>query len=476
MRGSAGESRAACFCGVPLLGWLAVLCTALSLSCLCPLAQAAQRTPSPVALTGSEISAESPNVAVNAQGDALALWEGVEQGHSVLRSAFKPSARPWQPAESAPGIFPITHQVALNADGDAITLVSSNGLGSAFKPAGRPWLAPETILPELDTSVVPFQTLDVLYPYAYEALNAQGDAVAAWDVALGRRATSDVVQVALRPAGGTWGTPTTLSPEGQQAGAPQLAIDARGDAIVVWVQSESAGQDTEQSAFRPAGGSWASPSTVPTETQDLGDPQVALDARGDALVVSEHVTGVEEGLIHHASHSVQSAVRLAGGSWQPPEEVSEPNPGVAEPQLAMNAHGEAVVVWNRGNLTESVVTGAFGGVGKRWQRPKDLSRANLFPTAPRVALDAHGDAVAVWVGKNGSRYYNTVRASIRLAGRTWMASHALSRSGQLASEPDVGMDERGHAVAVWRAERGKESVIQASVVSLPRRTKHSTAK
>ena len=360
--------------------------------------------------------------------------------------------------------------MALDANGDAMTLVLQNGLGSALKPAGRPWLAPELILPELDTSVVPFQTLDVVYPDL--VVNARGDAVAAWDTYRGRRATSDIVQVAYRPAGGTWGTPTTLSAEG---GAPQAAINAQGDAIVVWTQSQGQGLGSVQSAFRPAGGNWQAPSIVSPNPEDVGGQQVALDGRGDAVVVWEQLSNVEVGPVYRAKHSLQSAARLAGGSWQA-DKISEPNPGVAAPQLAMNARGEAVVVWNSGNLTESIVRGAFGRAGKHWQRPRDLSGTNLSPTAPRVALDGRGDADAAWVRKSAGRYDNTVQASTRLAGRGWLAPHALSKSGQVAGEPDVGMDERGQVFAVWRLERGTQSLIQAADVPLPlRRGKQGVA-
>jgi hypothetical protein len=79
-----------------------------------------------------------------------------------------------------------------------------------------------------------------------------------------------------------------------------------------------------------------------------------------------------------------------------------------------------------------------------WARPvTTLSNASLDASAPQIAVDPNGNAMAVWV-RNGvveaRRYSN--------ATRTWeAAATALSASG--ASAPQVAIDANGNAIAVW---------------------------
>ncbi|HEX4109789.1 MAG TPA: hypothetical protein VHX88_16760 [Solirubrobacteraceae bacterium] len=62
-------------------------------------------------------------------------------------------------------------------------------------------------------------------------------------------------------------------------------MDAAGDAVLSWLVSEPGGDPFELEAARQAaGGAWQAPTTVVTSGQ-LEEPQVALDATGDAISV-----------------------------------------------------------------------------------------------------------------------------------------------------------------------------------------------
>ena len=397
-----------------------------------------------------------PAVGVNARGDAVVVWRSMGLG-----SAFKPAGGRWGTAESLVA-GEAESLAALDARGDAMTLASGE---SAFKPADRPWLPLED-LPGLGA-------VNVLPPYnsyAYDAdlaLNGPGNAVAAWVTGAPpevREQPPELVQTASRPAGGAWQGLMAFSVRGGFEGT-RVALDGRGDAVVAWVRWLAGGQIVE-STYKPAGGTWEAPTDVSVEPGETNVPRVALDARGDAIVAWERGAG--------SNHFVQSAFRPSGGRWQAPENVSVPNPGVPSPELAMNARGEAVVVWNSGNLTYCVVRAAFRRPGKRWGRCAQLSKTNLFPTKPRVGIDARGDAFVAWLGTSGRRYYNTVQAAVKLGAGPWQAPRALSKPGPVAREPDVALSERGYAVAAWTLERGTSTIVQAMSMSLPRsRPKHS---
>jgi hypothetical protein len=85
------------------------------------------------------------------------------------------------------------------------------------------------------------------------ALSPDGHAVALWGGTVGCPAACDyVVQAAVRPPGGSWGAPVTLSTELYfGSGGLVLAMDGAGDAIAAWVGSFA---DESHYAILPAGG------------------------------------------------------------------------------------------------------------------------------------------------------------------------------------------------------------------------------
>jgi len=293
------------------------------------------------------------------------------------------------------------------------------------------------------------------------ALEGQGGALAAWVDSphpSAHAVAPQFVQVASRPAGGTWGSLTTLS-EGQ-FGAAHAALDARGDALVWWVRGDGEGSVAE-SAFRPAGGTWQAATDLPAEWGSPGSLSIALDARGDAVAVWEHLAG--------PNHVVVSAFRPAGRRWETPQDISAPSSGATSPELVMNARGDAIAVWNSGYFTSSALQAAVRTPGKGWGRPRQLWSSNLAPVAPHAALDARGDAVVVWVGVDGLPSGSTVEAATRAAGGAWQKPYPVSARGQIALAPDLAMSARGDAIVVWELEQGRRGVIQAATVQLPPR-------
>jgi hypothetical protein len=104
-----------------------------------------------------------------------------------------------------------------------------------------------------------------------------------------------------------------------------------------------------RTAFRPAGGAWQAPERLSPYGQSAEDANVAFDAHGDAFAVWEaYSSDVPEG---HAHFSIQAAVRPVGGAWQAPVDLSPVEaPGSVHPSLAVDAQGDAIVTWNRGEV------------------------------------------------------------------------------------------------------------------------------
>ena len=299
------------------------------------------------------------------------------------------------------------------AVGLAATLVAA-GLAAPAAAATR-WLPAETL-----SAAGPGH--DAFNPQV--ALDGRGNALAVWELWDGASSSPLGVQAARRPAGGSWGPSVTLSGPGTDH--VRLAVNSRGAAVVVW-RLDDGTEYRIQAVRRPAGGSWGSPVTLSDPGQDPWEPEVAVDARGNATAVWWGASGT------------QAARRPAGGSWGRPVTLSGLHTRSA--RVAVNGRGAVVVVWQRGGTT---VVAARRPAGGRWGRPVTVSADG---GAPEVALDGRGAAVVVWrhVGGGGSQ----VQAARQPAGGSWGRPVTLSDRGQHTAHAQVAVNWRGTAVVVW---------------------------
>ena len=88
------------------------------------------------------------------------------------------------------------------------------------------------------------------------------------------------IAFADRPAGGEWSPPAAvLEDQAWPFAVPQLAVNADGDAVAAWISNAGT---TAWAAFRPAGGTWTAQQV---SNGGAPKPQVAITAAGDAVVV-----------------------------------------------------------------------------------------------------------------------------------------------------------------------------------------------
>jgi PKD domain-containing protein len=248
-----------------------------------------------------------------------------------------------------------------------------------------------------------------------------------------------------------WLAPTDLSTAGRDAEDPQVAVDPAGDAIAVWTRFDGI-HTIVQAAVRQAGGSWVPSGDLSVAGRDAEEPDVAIDAAGNAVAVWRRHNG--------SKYIVQSATRPAGGAWQGPVDLSAAGETAKEPRVAVDAAGDAVAVWTRFDGLDFVVQAAARPAGGAWQGPLDLSAAGQNAEEPRVAIASAANAVALWSRYDGSRF--VVQSARRLAG-VWEKPLDVSVAGQNAEEPQLALDPAGDAVAVWSRFDGAKDIVQAAV-------------
>jgi hypothetical protein len=269
------------------------------------------------------------------------------------------------------------------------------------------------------------------------AVDAAGDATVVWRRSNG---SNDVVQAVLKPVGGRWGAPVTLSEAGQDAHTPEVSVDAAGDAIAVWARSNGS-NNVVQAALEPVGEPWGKPTTLSEAGQEASKPQVAVDAAGDATAVWTRYIGLGSGGM--SNYVVQAAVKPAGEAWEEPTTVSEASQEEGlEPRVAVDAAGDATAVWTRFIYgCCRLVQTAAKPVGESWGTPTTFEAGS----DARVAVNAAGDAAVVWTTYHGPG--DVVQAAVKPVGGTWVKPAMLSEGE--ASVPQVALDAAGDATSVW---------------------------
>jgi hypothetical protein len=376
----------------------------------------------PVDLSGASGNAESPTVAVDPAGDAVAAWKLRLAGSEAIETAYKPAGGVWGAPEAVEFGAAVVETPALAIDeaGDAV-LVWRQGVGgnhvilATSRPAGGSWASPLAI----SSSALNAEAPDV-------AMSPDGTAVAAWQSSSG--ATS-VVETNSLPLAGPWTGEEAISMPATVTEPPHLVANESGDFFAIW--SRSGTGLVAEVATRPAGGGWQAPEQISTPALEAHAPQLAVDTAGDAVAAWYRFDG--------SVGSVEGTSLAAGGSWTTPVRISPLGAEAEAPQVAMSTAGVAQVVWSGWHeathnyqlrATRLQLNGA-------WQPSVLVSRELEEAYGPHVAVDQSGHAIIVWNGEVAAGA--EIMSSFRDETSPLAVSTAGNGSGTVSSGP-AGID------------------------------------
>jgi len=241
----------------------------------------------------------------------------------------------------------------------------------------------------------------------------------------------------------------------RDATGSQVAIDADGDAVVTWCQSDGS-LVRLYAALRRAGRGFAAPRPVSPTDVEVTD----CDQPTNAVAVWNRV--------QLWGTAVEVAVRPAGGSFGPARQLSTPVPaeGYVPPavhyggpaRVAVDDRGNAIVVWSERDGGRKRVFAAARPASGEFGRARALSAPGQHAGAARIAFDAAGDAVAVWRRRSDATGRFQIQAAVRPAGRDFGPAQGISADGQRARAPQLAID----ATIVWRRFDGAHWRIQTA--------------
>lgn len=286
------------------------------------------------------------------------------------------------------------------------------------------------------------------------AIDDNGDALVVWSQFDGRRRT---IWVSRLVAGLAWGEPVQIAADRfTDADSPRVATDSKGGAMVVWRQFDgSVSRNIWASRYVPEHG-WCRAELVGREGSGTAfDPQIALDPYGNAFVLWA-IPGGKQGCVWTNRYVV-------GRGWGSPAALHAGNGGdVVDPRLVCNGYGHAVAVWcqrlgTHYGVWASRYSPAFGW-GESERVGVDLSSS---AAAPQVALNVRGEAIVVWDQSDGAS--GGIWANRFVPGRGWTMAMPVTGSVEGdASAPQVAIDDRGDAVALWIQSSGTHFGIKTS--------------
>lgn len=377
------------------------------------------------------VHAQAGHVAMDAHGNAVAVWrtnDGVTR--IVYASRYTPGAGWGTPESLGMGDIP---QVAMDAAGNAIAVwgrwdAGNYGFWASRRPADGGWGAPELLNPGVTGN------LDRLRI----AMGAQGDAVAVWLESDAGASRYSIHANRYLPGIG-WQGAQVLESVDQQAYDPVVAVDAGGNAVAVWLQTDGTRFNT-MAALSGRSAGWDVPVAIETSAQSAGTPAVAASADGSFMAVWSQPGAFIE----------TWANRFRPGSgWDGPVRIDQGGNGTYNPDVAMGAGGGAVAVWVQNTPGGGNDIWANRYVpGSGWGTPVRMEETSLPANLPRVAVDAAGNALVVWHQDEGASS-TTWAARLPVGGAPRDARRIGSAIPVDSNAPFVAIDGSGGGIAIW---------------------------
>src|SRR3990167_5270658 len=404
------------------------------------LALSAQASPadfsSPLELSKPGSSVVQFALALNASGEAAAVWQSREGPNNLLQLSFFSQ----QERLPAPLILTKTScsiseiQVAVNAEKEIVVLWrEGDGVKGVLKAAvlKEGGMAPqETILAE-------GQRIEGVQL----ALSDQRQAAAVWERKGEERS---VIECATLLLGEEWEKREMVSSDSQRVRCPGVALSRGGDLLAVW--------EEEGRVFAARGlfkGEWETPEPLSDASVTVFSPQLAMNQAGEALVLWQKELGFKRVL--------QGARFTPQQGWSQAENFFGEQESAIDFQLAFNDTGMGVAVWRASSGEELQVRTAIFKGGK-WSKPETVSKKGEYCVDSRVALNNSDCCAVVW--RQADKESSPLKG-VTLSKKGWSSPFFFTEPGKKALHPLLAFNDGGEGVVIWREKRPTGALLEA---------------
>jgi hypothetical protein len=401
--------------------------------------------------SGNTGSAEQPAIAFDGQGNAMAVWCQLDPasmgGKRSIWARHYSASTGWGAAgrigadDALKGFNP---RVAMDANGNAIAVwFWRDDSSTAINVMANRFVAGSGAGSGWGTPV-PLELPNQQPSLPQIAVNASGNAVVVWEQFVGNIPNIRASQfIAGTGAGTGWSPAQLLETTVDSATTPTVVLAASGHAMAVWRQTVDNKTYILASRFSPKTG-WGSPGPISSGNIDLTpSSQLALDAAGNVIAT-------------WVSNSKVWSNRFIADQWGTAAPMDTVNNNY-DPQSAMASNGMATAVWGAdvplpgGGLNTVVLASRTSSATGPWSNPVALNvpGGDVSDAPPQVATDANGNAVVVWQQTESADLWQLWASRYLASSNAWSKPERLDKAAAGVFELQIAMDANGNAILVW---------------------------
>jgi len=241
-------------------------------------------------------------------------------------------------------------------------------------------------------------------------VDQSGNAVFVWrrDVPCGTSAC-ERIQTRVRSADGTLSALQNLSdpmPGGSYPSSlatPKVGVDQSGDAVFTWARRDATTDCSGgpcyriQGIARAATGSLSTVQTLSDPGQHAIQPRIAVDQSGNAVFAWTRNDGSTGCTFHNGCLLLQTVFRSAAGTLSAVQTLSVSGQGAFAPEVGIDQSDRAVFVWQGGGAAPNTrIKSRSRTANGTLSAIQIVSGTNVNKTAPDLAVNSSGNAVASW--------------------------------------------------------------------------------
>lgn len=232
-----------------------------------------------------------------------------------------------------------------------------------------------------------------------------------------------------------------MDKQAEGAGSMDTVFDNNGNAIVVWKQDgippDRSRHNIWSARYDAASNNWSADKLIESEADWM---RIATNPKGDTMMLwrsrnSEHKCIFFSRYDAAAKVWFKSTIMI--------EEEQEGMGSVHEMQFVLDANGNAMAIWSSyEDHKSSIMSSRYDVVSKIWSKPVKISEPDAID--PQIAMDGKGNAIAVWGRRPNTVFgYYSVWANHYDVAKGWGKQRLIDIS-TTASEEELekqGKDE-----------------------------------
>lgn len=422
--------------------------------------------------------AENLSVAMDDNGNAIAVWQQYDGGTGgIYANRYVPETG-WGLAtliETGSG-YVENLSVAKDGNGNVIMVWKASGTTPGISPG---------VYAKRFSPVTGWEPATVIENYHGETgvgsvsspglvMDGSGKAIVTWTeyrLPLVDGTVNGIWSKCYDPETG-WGPATQIDGESRWPLAPSVAMDGKGNALVVWARSDGTNSHIYSARYSTETG-WENIGPIENGPGDATAPRIAIDEAGNGIAVWSQKNGGRSGI--YASRY------LAGSGWDTPTSIESGSRDTLAPTISTDASGNAVVMWLQevGGPEDHSIWMNYFELATGWGTATLVIDPveDVGWTWPEVAMDTSGNVICVWSQgewESGGEMYpfevfvpRDIYAISYVPGTGWSTATLLDTRSEDAEWKVFVMPLYGNGLVVWQQWDGSTNNLWATEYRKP---------